>query len=151
MNLSFRSARRKISVQVGLELIKQNLEFGIVKLALGGNISRIYNHGAQFLQLSKQVVHQFVNPIVETEVLTCHSESCALQAVWIEKFRVISERLAPARPRCRIARIFARQDPQQDGGISNSTRHWSSCVLTMGNRNYPSSTKQTHSRLDTHQ
>src|SRR5262245_22313171 len=108
MNLGFRSARCKISIQVGLKLEKQNLKFRIIKLALRRNVGGIDDHRSELLHLTEQITHYVVHPFVETEKFASHSQSCALQAVLVEELSVIGKRLASARFRRRVTRVFAR-------------------------------------------
>jgi len=67
----------EIRIQAGLEFVKQYFQFGVVELALRGNVSRIDNNRAAPFHDVDAVTHEFVDGIIEAESFAMHADSRA--------------------------------------------------------------------------
>src|SRR5262249_5463827 len=59
------SQTREVSVEIGFELIQQDLKLRSIKLARGRNVSRIDKHRAEFFHLGDAIVHQLVDAVAD--------------------------------------------------------------------------------------
>src|SRR5215216_1710817 len=120
------SKSRKVSVQIGFELIQQNFKLGIVKLTRRRNVSRIDKHCAESLHLREQVVHQLIDTITKPEMFARDAESHASQPVFVQKLRVIRNRFSATRV-CRfVSWIDASHRAEKNRSVSHCSRHWTS-------------------------
>src|SRR6478672_5396666 len=103
---SLRTKRFEIRVQVGLELVQQNLELGVVVLAVRRNVGWIDDRRAQPLDVGNGRGHECIDRIVESEKLLSHyADARSLQTIDVEKFRVVGTRVTFARSSCSIAAV----------------------------------------------
>src|SRR5207249_8004688 len=109
----------EISIQAGLELIKQNLQFGIIELAGRRNVGRINDDRATFFNDVDTVVHQLVHGIVKAEPFAMNANASAFQPIRVKELRVVSQWFANAPFGDLIARIVASKRTEQDRGVSH--------------------------------
>jgi hypothetical protein len=79
----------QVGVEVGLELVEQDLVLGVAELPSGGDLGGIDQHRPEARHLPERRLHQPVDGIVEAEELAPHADPGPAQPVRIQEARVV--------------------------------------------------------------
>ena len=103
-------ARAEVRLEVGLELVEEDVELGIVELARRGEVGRIDDHGAAILHHGERTLEGFVRCVAVAGVLLARdTDARALQPVCVEGAQVVADARASRR---RVARICTGEHAQ---------------------------------------
>src|SRR5690242_18359537 len=94
--------------------------------------------------------HQRVDVQAEAHILSRYPDAHSLQ-IFDEEARVICVSFAATFRRRVVAWIFADQRAENDRGVGDSPRHWTSSVLAVRNWNDSGATHETDGWFDAHE
>ena len=148
-----RDRRRQVGqvcVDARLELVQQHFQLLSAVLVGVRHVCILDDDGAPVTHQTDGILHQRVDTRVEAEVVPCHTDAQAAEAVDVERAREVSRDRCRHIPRRRVQRVATHHAVEQQRRVAYGARHGARRVLTGGNRNDAGSAHESHGRLQAH-
>ena len=139
----------EVPIEIGLELVQQHDELGVVVLPGVGDVGGIDNHGAESPHRVQSPFHQAVGRgVIAEELRTRDADAGPLEPVRVEERGVVRRDPALAPLSRGITGIDSREHAEQDRGVGHSAGHRARRVLAVGDGDDPRAADEAKRRLD---